>query len=161
MEKAAGGYYEYHKKENISIHGGGVSLMSLFTWNEKYSVHVENMDNQHKRLFELINRLHEAMSTGKGNAELGEILNGLKDYTVTHFADEEKYMESFGYTGLAEQKKQHKIFVDKISEYATELNEKKLGLSIEVLNFLKDWLVHHIQNIDTKYTENFHAHGMN
>ena len=134
--------------------------MSLFTWNEKYSVHVETMDTQHKKLFELIAKLHEAMSAGKGNTEVGEILRGLNEYTTTHFADEEKYMESFGYTGLAEQKKQHQVFIDKINGYEKDLSEKRLGLSIDVLNFLKDWLVQHIQTTDAKYTEKFHAHGM-
>jgi len=135
--------------------------MAFFTWNEQYSVHVEAMDNQHKRLFELISKLHEAMLTGKGNAELGEVLKGLKEYTTTHFAEEEKYMESFKYSGLVEQKKQHHAFIDKISEYETDLTEKRLGLSIDVLNFLKNWLVHHIQTLDAKYAESFHAHGMN
>ncbi len=134
--------------------------MSLFTWNEKYSVHVEAMDNQHKKLFELITRLHEAMSAGKGNAELEEILRGLKEYTTTHFADEEKYMESFKYTGLAEQKNQHQVFIDKIGGYEKDLGEKRFGLSIEVLNFLKDWLINHIQTTDAKYTEIFHTNGL-
>ena len=134
--------------------------MSVFSWNEKYSVHVEKMDEQHKKLFELISRLHEAMSEGKGNAELGEILNGLKVYTETHFTDEEKYMKSFGYSGLPEQKKQHTLFIEKINEYEKKLQDKKLGLSIEVLTFLRDWLIHHIQTVDAKYSENFNRHGL-
>lgn len=134
--------------------------MSVFSWNEKYSVQIEAMDEQHKKLFELISKLHDAMSSGKGSLELGEILRGLKSYTDTHFKNEEKYMESFGYGGLVEQKKQHALFIEKINEYETKLEEKRLGLSIEVLNFLRDWLIQHIQTTDAKYAENFKAHGL-
>lgn len=133
--------------------------MGIFTWNEKFSVQVEEMDDQHKVLFDLINQLHDAMSTGKGNEIMAGILAGLKDYTLTHFSKEEKYLESFHYSGIAEQKKQHQLFVEKISEYEQKLTEKKLGLSIDVLHFLRDWLIQHIQTIDAKYADSFHSHG--
>ncbi len=134
--------------------------MAIFTWDEKFSVHVEKMDEQHKKLFDLINQLHEAMSSGKGNAIMVEILSGLKDYTNVHFTEEEKHLQSFNYSGLAEQKKQHKLFIDKIEGYQKDLTEKRLGLSIEVMQFLRDWLLTHIQTIDAKYGDIFHSHGM-
>ena len=134
--------------------------MAVFTWSEKYSVHVEKMDNQHKKLFDLINQLHEAMSTGKGNEVMEGILKGLRDYSITHFTEEEKYMASFGYSGLSEQKKMHKMFIDTIDEYEQRATDKKLGLSIDVLHFLRDWLIQHIQSTDAKYGDTFNAHGM-
>jgi hemerythrin-like metal-binding protein len=118
------------------------------------------MDEQHKKLFDLINQLHDAMTSGKGNEAMAEILKGLKDYTTYHFTDEEKNLESFHYAGLAEQKKQHKMFVDKIAEYEKSLNEKRLGLSIDVFHFLRDWLIQHIQTVDARYADEFHSHGM-
>lgn len=134
--------------------------MAIFKWDEKYSVKVHEMDDQHKRLFDLINQLHEAMHSGKGNAALAEILKGLKDYTITHFGAEEKYMEKIHYSGISEQKKQHLIFIKKIEEYVNDLESRKLGLSIEVLNFLRDWLINHIQLMDQKYSEDFQTHGI-
>ncbi|HWQ66299.1 MAG TPA: bacteriohemerythrin [Methanospirillum sp.] len=134
--------------------------MGLFAWDDKYSVHVGKMDEQHKKLFDLINQLHEAMTSGKGNAVMAEILKGLKDYTTVHFTEEEKYLESFKYSGLLEQKKQHKMFIDKISGYEADLSGKRLGLSIDVMQFLRDWLITHIQTIDMKYSETFQNHGM-
>jgi len=134
--------------------------MVLFTWEDKYSVHVNLMDNQHKRLFDLINQLHTAMSEGKGNTVLADILKGLKEYTDLHFTEEERLMEKFGYTGLSGQKIEHKMFIEKIKGYEKELSEKKIGLSINVMQFLRDWLINHIQSVDSGYTDVFHSHGM-
>lgn len=134
--------------------------MSFFTWDEKYSVQVAEMDDQHKRLFEIIADLHQAMSQGKGNTVMADILKKLQDYTVTHFKKEEEYMQKFGYSGLAEQKKQHTLFIQKLSDYQISLSDKKLGLSIEVMTFLKDWLITHIQQVDTNYSETFHSHNL-
>ena len=129
------------------------SPMAIFKWEEKYSVKVQEMDDQHKRLFELINQLHDAMQSGKGNALLTEIVKGLKDYSITHFSAEEKYMEKIKYSGLAEQKEQHRTFIKKVEEYEQQVSLGKLSLSIEVLTFLRDWLVNHIQRVDKKYSE--------
>lgn len=135
--------------------------MSLVSWNDSYSVHVHEMDNQHKRLFELINQLHDAMLAGKGNETMDSILRGLKEYTITHFSAEEKYMEQFKYIGLVEQKREHASFIKKIEEYEKQLKDRKLGLSIDVMNYLKDWLIHHIQSVDSRYGETFQQHGLN
>lgn len=134
--------------------------MAFFTWDEKYSVHVKEMDEQHQRLFDIMAQLHTAMSEGKGNATLIEVLKSLHDYTVEHFSKEEQYMQKFGYSGLSEQKKQHAIFIQKITDYQTSLNDKKLGLSIEVMKFLKDWLIDHIQETDSKYAKSFNEHNL-
>ncbi|MFH0967763.1 MAG: bacteriohemerythrin [Methanobacteriota archaeon] len=134
--------------------------MAFFTWDTKYSVHVKEMDEQHQRLFSIMGQLHNAMSEGKGNATLSEVLKNLHDYTVEHFSKEEQYMQKFGYSGLADQKKQHAIFVQKITDYQNNLDNKKLGLSIEVMTFLKDWLINHIQATDSKYSQIFNDHNL-
>jgi hemerythrin len=134
--------------------------MTFVTWDEKYSVHVKEMDEQHQRLFAILDQLHNAMLNGKGNAAMAEVLTSLQDYTVQHFAKEEQYMAKFGYPGLAEQKTQHALFIKKIAEYQKGLADKKLGLSLDVMNFLKDWLVKHIQVVDAKYSDTFHKHNL-
>jgi hemerythrin len=118
------------------------------------------MDEQHQRLFEIMEQLHKAMTEGKGNAALAEVLKSLHDYSEEHFSKEEQYMQTFGSSGLAEQKKQHTIFIQKISDYQISLNDKKLGLSIEVMTFLKDWLINHIQETDSKYAKSFNEHNL-
>jgi hemerythrin len=125
--------------------------MPLFTWNDTYSVSVKSMDDQHKKLFNLINQLHDAMSAGKGKAIVGTVLDEMLDYTRTHFTAEEKVLEKVAYPGLPEQKKQHKIYVDKIIEMQQKLQGGSLTVSMEASQFLRDWLTNHIMVIDKKY----------
>jgi hemerythrin len=135
--------------------------MAFFTWDDAYSVQVKEMDDQHKRLFEIMAKLHTAMTEGKSNTIMAGVLDELHDYTLEHFTKEEKHLASFGYPGLSEQKKQHAIFVAKIKEYQEKMKDQKFGLSIELMNFLKDWLVNHIKAVDSKYAETFHSHHLN
>jgi hemerythrin len=66
--------------------------MAFMEWNNSFSVNVAEIDNQHKHLIDLINKLFEAMSVGKGSEVMGTVLKDLINYTVSHFAMEEKYM---------------------------------------------------------------------
>jgi hemerythrin len=138
----------------------GVLCMGFVAWDENYSVHVKEMDDQHKRLFAILDQLHAAMLSGKGNAAMADVLTSLQNYTIQHFAKEEEYMQKFSYPGLAEQKTQHALFIKKIAEYQKGLHDKKLGLSVDVMKFLKEWLVNHIQVIDAKYSDTFHKHNL-
>ena len=63
--------------------------MALIAWNDSYSVKVKQMDEQHKKLVEMINQLHDAMKVGQGKQVVGDVLNALVSYTKTHFASEE------------------------------------------------------------------------
>jgi hemerythrin len=133
--------------------------MPLFTWNDSYSVQVKAMDEQHKKLFALINQLHDAMAAGKARTMLGPILSELLDYTRTHFTAEEKALEKVAYPGLAEQKKEHAIFIGKIIEFQEKNEGGSLTASIETSRFLRDWLLNHIMVIDKKYSSYLNSKG--
>jgi hemerythrin len=125
--------------------------MPLFTWSDSYSVSVKSMDEQHKKLFTLINQLHDAMSAGKGKTIIGSVLNEMLDYTRTHFTAEEKVLEKLAYPGLAEQKKEHGIYINKIIEMQKKLEGGSLTVTMEASQFLRDWLTNHIMVVDKKY----------
>ena len=133
--------------------------MPLFTWNESYSVSVKSMDDQHKRLFDLINQLHDAMNAGKGKQMVGLVLKEMLEYTRTHFTAEEKVLERLAYPGLPEQKKEHAIFISKIVEMQKKLESGSLTVSIEASQFLRDWLTNHIMVVDKKYGSFVTSHG--
>ena len=133
--------------------------MPIFTWNDSYSVSVAAMDNQHKKIFDLINQLHNAMSTGKGKEIIGSVLEEMLNYTKTHFTAEEKVLEKYNYPGLAEQKKQHAIYIQKVTEMQEKAKSGTLTLSLEASQFLKDWLLNHILVIDKKYAEFLNTKG--
>ena len=125
--------------------------MARIQWNDSYSINFREIDTQHKRLVEMINNLDDAMRQGKGKETLGKIINGLIVYTKTHFETEEKYFDEFEYPDTAEHKREHAAFVNKVNDFKAGFQSGKLGLSIDVMNFLSDWLVHHIKETDKKY----------
>lgn len=134
--------------------------MAYLTWNEKYSVGVKEIDSQHQNLVNLINELHEAMKQGKGKAIMSQVLQTLIDYTATHFGTEEKYMTSFKYPQLSSHKLEHEEFVKKVLDFQKEYNSGKLALTLDVMAFLKEWLVSHIQGTDKKYSPCFNENGL-
>jgi hemerythrin len=133
--------------------------MASFTWNDSYSVNVKIIDEQHKKLFALVNQLHAAMSAGKGKEMIDTVLNEMVDYTRTHFTTEEKLLEKYHYPKLAEQKQEHALFVQKVSEMQQKMQSGSLSLSIEAITFLKDWLNHHISGSDKEYSKFLTDHG--
>ena len=125
--------------------------MPIFTWSDSYSVGAPGIDAQHKKLFDMINNLHEAMGQGKGKEALGKILDGLMDYTRVHFSDEEKMLEKVNYPDLPIQRAQHAAFVQKISELQKDYKSGKITMTLPTMEFLKDWLLNHILKVDKKY----------
>lgn len=134
--------------------------MPLFQWSNSLSVNVREIDEQHRRLIALINKLFDAMSSGEGKKVLSEVIQGLVDYTVYHFSTEEKYFEQFNYPEATPHKEEHRKFVARVQSFQSEFNEGKTGLSVEMWNFLKDWLVNHIRGTDKKYSRFFNEHGL-
>ncbi|MBA4383489.1 MAG: hemerythrin [Anaerolinea sp.] len=126
--------------------------MAFLAWKAEYSVGNEKLDQQHQMLVELINKLHEAMKAGKAGKEIGLIVDEMVEYTKFHFGTEEKLMAEKNYIGLATQKNEHSTFIKKTVEFQNEVNSGKLAVSLDVLNFLKDWLTNHILISDMKYS---------
>jgi hemerythrin len=113
---------------------------------------IELVDREHKRLFEIAESayqlLHNDFVADKYDEAIG-LLHELIDYTKTHFADEEKYMEDIGYRRILSQKVMHKEFIDKLD--AIDLNEIDADPEHainEILKFLNDWLIEHILKMD-------------
>lgn len=134
--------------------------MALFQWDSSLSVGINEIDTQHQKLFGLINELNDAMRAGKSKEVLVKTISGLLAYTNTHFGVEERYFEKFKYPEAANHKAEHAKFVAKIVEYKTGYEKGQLGLSIQIMNFLTDWLKNHIKVTDKKYSAFFIEHGV-
>lgn len=135
--------------------------MALLQWNDSLKVNVAEIDRQHQRLVGMINELNDAMSQGKGKETLSSTIQGLIRYTGTHFATEEKYFDQFGYPDAPAHKKGHADFVKKVTEFQGKFDAGKLGLSLEVMDFLSDWLQAHIKGEDKKYAPFLNSKGLN
>ncbi|MEI8393548.1 MAG: bacteriohemerythrin [Rhodospirillaceae bacterium] len=135
--------------------------MSLMSWNEKMSVGVVAFDTEHKKLVEMLNQLFDAVQAGKGRDVLGEILDKLIEYTKSHFAYEERIMGQNAYPDLEAHKKEHEELTRKVIDIQKKYHSgATVTLSMEVLTFLKDWLLKHIQGTDKKYTPYLNAKGI-
>lgn len=135
--------------------------MALVNWDPSYSVKVNRCDEDHKKLFALINALHDAMLTGKGSEILQQVVKELADYTKFHFTAEESLLERTRYPALNSHRSQHQQFVQKVQTFQNDLNNAQGAHSIQVLSFLKEWLVNHIKNTDQQYSAHLNANGVN
>jgi hemerythrin len=134
--------------------------MALITWNDTLSVHIKEIDSQHQRLVELVNKLHDAMKAGRGNDVMGPILSDLVRYTVSHFATEEAYFKKYAYPDFAQHKKEHDDLTVKAKALKASFEKGKMTVSIEVMNFLRDWLSSHILGSDKKYGPYLNGKGL-
>jgi hemerythrin len=135
--------------------------MPLVVWTEKLSVGVDVLDQDHKRLVGLVNQFFDALQAGLGKDSLGQILDGLVQYTELHFAREEKFFAQTGYPDAATHKREH----DELTRQVLEVQRKHASgapaaLSLELMQFLKNWLIQHIQGSDRKYRAHLNAKGI-
>ena len=134
--------------------------MALITWSDNLSVNIKEIDAEHKKLIDMINELHSAMGSGKGREAMGTILTGLVDYTKTHFAYEEKLFQQHAYPGYLAHKGQHDALTKQVVEVMTKFKSGQSVVTVEVMNFLKDWLSNHIQTTDKKYGPFLNSKGV-
>lgn len=124
-------------------------------WNEDLAVGIEDIDDQHKELFNRFNKLLDACSSGSGKAEIGSTLLFLDEYVQVHFRDEEKLQVAHAFPDYPAHHEQHRIFVDKLESFKTEMltTGATLSLTIATNTLLIDWLVNHISRMDRKLGE--------
>ncbi|MEW6720442.1 MAG: bacteriohemerythrin [Thermodesulfobacteriota bacterium] len=125
--------------------------MGLIQWNDEYSVKVRQFDNQHRKLIDIVNQLHDAMKCGKGSQIMNNVLASLAGYTQAHFSEEERLMRLHGFPGFVAHKRAHDQLVERIREFQRQAEADGSAITLGVMVFLKDWLVRHIQGEDVKY----------
>ena len=120
-------------------------------WTSSMDLGIGEIDRQHRMLVDYINDLHSAMSNHRSARELLEILHKLRDYTSTHFRDEEKHFVHTDYPTVKDHLQIHREFEAKVDEVERGIKEGTITLSMDLLSFLKDWLVKHIMGMDAQY----------
>ena len=94
--------------------------MALLVWQDDLNTGVEVIDRQHMRIVEMLNHLHVTQKSMQRVA-VGEVIDELIDYTLSHFAFEEELMEEAGYAFCAAHKRVHEVFIKRVSEYRMRL----------------------------------------
>lgn len=126
---------------------------SLIEWSDGLSVRIRSIDSQHRKLVDMVNELYTALGKRQAESVVKDILNRLLDYTANHFSDEEALMQKHGYTELEEHKVKHKELIDSALGLKGRLEAGDPSVMSELMFFLKDWLVDHIQRVDMAYSD--------
>jgi hemerythrin len=134
--------------------------MAFFTWNNSYSVGIQRFDSEHQQLFEIMSELYDGMKQGKGKEVLGVVLRKLIRYTEQHFGSEESVMRVNGYAGMVSQVEQHRQFTEKMKDFESKFKSGEAALSVQLLDYLRDWLTSHINGADKGYTAFLHEKGV-
>lgn len=134
--------------------------MELVEWDSAYSVKIDEIDRQHKVLFDLVNQVYKGMMNNRGRAAMGEALTALTDYTRNHFSYEENMMRDQGYPDLPAHMERHKKLVGQVMDFKDKFDKGLVEVDIELLDFLKSWLINHIQGVDKLYTPYLNARGV-
>ncbi len=134
--------------------------MKFIEWSNQMSVGVFEIDLQHKKLVGMLNHLFEAMQEGKSSRILKTIIDELVEYTKVHFETEEKYFHQFSYAEKEEHIEEHKSFVDTLEKFISDYKAGRIGLSADLLRFLRKWLFAHIMGSDKKYSSLFIQNGL-
>jgi hemerythrin-like metal-binding protein len=134
--------------------------MAVFTWNNSYSVKVAVCDEQHMKLFDIINQLADAMRMGKAQDVVNPVVTELLDYTNTHFQEEEALMRETNYPLLEAHMEMHRNFVKKVQSLQSQAQMGKRINAAQLLGLIRDWLVNHIQKADKRYSAHLNAAGI-
>lgn len=124
--------------------------MPKFEWEDKLSVGVKEMDDQHKIIIQKINALVDAMDS-KDFLKIRTAFDSLATFTVKHFKEEEEMMEKSKFEGIATHKIIHQQLLSQVGEFDKQVSDKTL-VPAKLEGFLRVWLTSHIMGIDKKYS---------
>ncbi len=132
--------------------------MTFMPWSKDLEIGIEEIDKQHRWLFELTNRLHKIINNNETqHPEIQHALEQLVDYTMNHFIIEEELFERLGYPETDAHKAQHNVFCHNVMDLLIRHDSGEV-VNTEMLKLLKDWLLHHICAVDKAYVAHFRAH---
>ena len=126
-------------------------MKPLLEWNDDYSVNVDKLDDDHKKLFQLTNDFYVGIKKKAPISEINRLIKDLKSYTFYHFRTEEELMDKNNFPDVAAHKKEHDSFIEKIVNIEQRIQSRSLVGSNEIVLFLKNWLINHILLKDHKY----------
>lgn len=135
-------------------------IQTQLEWNEKYSVKVKLIDDQHKKMFDTINKLIKILAESPTKEQVDEIITSLVQYKKFHFITEERYFNEFNYINKEEHTAKHRDFNSKLERFTKESSGDSIVLAFKLIDFLEDWLLDHLMTEDQKYVTCFQEHGL-
>ncbi len=129
-------------------------------WEESYNTGIASIDTQHKVIIKILNELHDVVLVNREENKLSDILNELVQYTIYHFDEEEKLMHKYGFIEVKQHKEEHQMFIEKMGSLEEKLAQGHPFIVFDLIEFLKDWLIEHIMDVDQRYVSFFKENGM-
>jgi len=123
------------------------------TFDEKLHVGNRLMDREHAILIEYINTLQGLVDGDSSRHLVGQVLEGLIQYTKTHFYVEEELMYAFRYPDYVNHIQAHEKFKQTMQQLSSQYKQGEADITNELMDFLKDWLIKHIQKVDRKLAD--------
>lgn len=133
--------------------------MSDFTWDNSYSVGIDEVDSQHKEIFSIIDEFDTAIRDKKAADIVSSILGRLADYTKYHFKLEEDLMIACKFPDCENHIALHEKLISDLNGFIERSNAGE-NVSLELMHFLRKWLVYHIKNSDMSYSRHLDSTGM-
>lgn len=134
--------------------------MPFMAWDDSYSVKVQRCDREHQKLFQIINALQDAMGAGKGRDFIKRIVQELNSYSKYHFTTEEMLLALANYPLLSAHRTEHQAFIDAVTKFEKSLADGNSLISVEVMDFLRNWLSSHILKTDRQYSDHLNRSGI-
>ena len=129
-------------------------------WNERYAVGVELLDNQHRRLFALVNELFALIRAGKADREINDFILKVRDYVDVHFSDEERMMTRTNYPDYEMHRAEHQEMLAQVRRYQERAARGDPVNPMSLLEEMVIWLHSHLARSDRGYVEHLKTHGI-
>lgn len=131
--------------------------MGKIEWTDDHSVGVQEIDDQHKELVKITNKLFQAIMEDRGASVLMDVLLELEEYVIYHFRYEEKLMIDYEYPALElkEHIEEHEALKAQVRDFIMTFSENEDTMDIEVFDFLRSWTDEHLAQTDAKYIDFF------
>lgn len=129
-------------------------------WSDRYVLGIDLIDQQHQVLFRLVDQLAKAIQSDSPDAELHTVFAKLNEYTLTHFAAEEQLMAQHGYQGGKEHQENHRALEHALGQLMLKARDGEPLVSLQTMNFLRQWLYHHIDDVDRQFADFLKGRGV-
>lgn len=134
--------------------------MRMINWENKFSVNVLKIDEEHKSFILIINKVIAGVKQNNEHEIISDALNEMTAYALSHFKTEEEYMIEFNYPEYQLHKKEHKDFLMTTVGLCQRVMKRDNNIIDDLFEYLEQWLAEHIQGSDKKYTEFFNKNGL-
>lgn len=122
-------------------------------WDETYNIGIKEIDDQHQRLFEILQDLNLAMMKGRAKYHIQETLSQLADYTYYHFDFEEQIMEKFKYPRMGGHVEEHQRFRKELATQILKFNEGNTLVNVDTYMQIRDWILSHVTDHTQGYDQ--------